>query len=372
MSQSIDHPIEEQLLIDLVSTPSLSGEETNAAQVFSRYASQLGFSASIDQVGNTIADRGVTECPARHIVLLGHIDTVPGDIPVRVEDGILYGRGSVDAKGPLAAMLVAASRIDIPDNVRLSVVAAVGEEAAESIGANHIVKQWSPDACIIGEPSGWDGVTLGYKGRLLADVAVTSSNAHSAGPDGSAGDDLFAWWAQCLSQIGEINAGIASVINQIQSTILNLETQNDGFEETARMTIGFRLPTTHSPQDVQDLLNSCVIPGMKIGFSGSINASMTDRNDAVVRSISAAIRSIGGRPMPKKKTGTADLNVVAPIWGCPIAAYGPGDSSLDHTPNEHIHLDELSKSVAVLEVAITNLIEELLAEEAPQVQCIRH
>jgi LysW-gamma-L-lysine carboxypeptidase len=105
---------------------------------------------------------------------------------------------------------------------------------------------------------------------------------------------------------------------------------------------------------------------MKISYSGSIEASMTGRNDAVVRSISAAIRSNGGRPMPKKKTGTADLNVVAPIWGCPIAAYGPGDSSLDHTPNEHIHLDELSKSVDVLEVAIKNLIEELLDQEVVQ------
>ncbi|MDF1808549.1 MAG: [LysW]-lysine hydrolase [Phycisphaerales bacterium] len=366
MSQNPDQSIEEQVLIDLVSTPSLSGEEANAAQVFSRYANQLGYKASIDQVGNAIADRGETECPKRHIVLLGHIDTVPGDIPVRVEDRVLYGRGSVDAKGPLAAMLVAASRIEVPEQVRVSVVAAVGEEAAESIGANHIVHQWNPDACIIGEPSGWDGVTLGYKGRLLADVVVVSSNAHSAGPDGSASDDLFTWWTQCLSQLGEINSQISSVINQIQSTILNLETQNDGFEEKALMTIGFRLPTTHSPEDVQELLNSCVIPGMKISYSGSIEASMTGRNDAVVRSISAAIRSNGGRPMPKKKTGTADLNVVAPIWGCPIAAYGPGDSSLDHTPNEHIHLDELSKSVDVLEVAIKNLIEELLDQEVVQ------
>ena len=45
------------------------------------------------------------------------------------------------------------------------------------------------------------------------------------------------------------------------------------------------------------------------------------------------------------KTGTADLNIVAPAWGCPALAYGPGDASLDHTPNEHIHLSEFLKSV---------------------------
>ena len=49
------------------------------------------------------------------------------------------------------------------------------------------------------------------------------------------------------------------------------------------------------------------------------------------------------------KTGTSDMNVVAPIWKCPIVAYGPGDSSLDHTPNEHLQLDEYWKAVNVLE-----------------------
>jgi LysW-gamma-L-lysine carboxypeptidase len=49
------------------------------------------------------------------------------------------------------------------------------------------------------------------------------------------------------------------------------------------------------------------------------------------------------------KTGTSDMNVVAPVWRCPIVAYGPGDSALDHTPNEHLDLDEYWKAVNVLE-----------------------
>jgi LysW-gamma-L-lysine carboxypeptidase len=49
------------------------------------------------------------------------------------------------------------------------------------------------------------------------------------------------------------------------------------------------------------------------------------------------------------KTGTSDMNVVGPAWQCPIVAYGPGDSSLDHTPNEHLPLDEYWKAVNVIE-----------------------
>jgi LysW-gamma-L-lysine carboxypeptidase len=43
------------------------------------------------------------------------------------------------------------------------------------------------------------------------------------------------------------------------------------------------------------------------------------------------------------------MNVLAPIWQCPILAYGPGDSSLDHTPNEHASLQELERGASVIQ-----------------------
>ena len=46
------------------------------------------------------------------------------------------------------------------------------------------------------------------------------------------------------------------------------------------------------------------------------------------------------------------MNVVAPVWHCPIVAYGPGDSALDHTPNEHLPLDEYWRAVNVIEHAL--------------------
>ena len=49
------------------------------------------------------------------------------------------------------------------------------------------------------------------------------------------------------------------------------------------------------------------------------------------------------------------MNVVAPVWGCPIVAYGPGDSSLDHTPHEHLDLTEYWQAVLVLEQTVRNL-----------------
>jgi LysW-gamma-L-lysine carboxypeptidase len=58
------------------------------------------------------------------------------------------------------------------------------------------------------------------------------------------------------------------------------------------------------------------------------------------------------------KTGTADLNIVAPVWKCPAVVYGPGDSALDHTPNEHIALDDYARSVAVLVNVLDGLLQK--------------
>lgn len=69
----------------------------------------------------------------------------------------------------------------------------------------------------------------------------------------------------------------------------------------------------------------------------------------------AAIRSAGAQPGFVLKGGTSDMNVVGARWTCPIIAYGPGDSALDHTPHERIALDEYAQAVAVLRAYIEGL-----------------
>ena len=70
-----------------------------------------------------------------------------------------------------------------------------------------------------------------------------------------------------------------------------------------------------------------------------------------------AIWSPGGEPRFVYKTGTSDLNVVAPLWKCPALVYSPGNSALDHTPHEHILLQEYARSVAVLCNALQELVK---------------
>ena len=92
-----------------------------------------------------------------------------------------------------------------------------------------------------------------------------------------------------------------------------------------------------------------------VHIDGNIAAWSGPRHSPLVRTMQRAILQQGGRPRSIRKTGTADLNLVAPAWGCPAVAYGPGDAALDHTPNEHIVLEEFRRGIAVLEGTLAQL-----------------
>ena len=100
------------LLVDMLRIPSLSGQEGELAAFLCREMAARGFQARIDEVGNVVGERGDGNGPT--IVLLGHMDTVPGRVEVRREGDLLYGRGAVDAKGPLATFIAAAGRVELP------------------------------------------------------------------------------------------------------------------------------------------------------------------------------------------------------------------------------------------------------------------
>ncbi|MDX1813808.1 MAG: M20/M25/M40 family metallo-hydrolase, partial [Candidatus Bathyarchaeia archaeon] len=94
------------LLTRMTKIYSSSGNEEEISLFLADEMTKMGFHVHRDEVGNVIGEIG-DGSPV--VLLCGHMDTVEGEIPVRIEDGQLYGRGSVDAKGPLAAMIVAAS-----------------------------------------------------------------------------------------------------------------------------------------------------------------------------------------------------------------------------------------------------------------------
>ena len=349
----------------MVEIRSLSRHESELAGYLRTWMGDHGFRAQIDNVGNAIGSIGDLSA-ARTIVLLGHMDTVPGEVPVREEGDLLYGRGTVDAKGPLATFIVAAANAALPPGVRVEVVGAVEEECTTSRGARAVAERYRPDACFIGEPSTWRGVTIGYKGRLVAEYRVTRASAHSAGPNPTASDDVVHWWMRALAWVEARNAGHTGAFDRIQASIRSISSSASGLEDQTRLEAGFRLPPGVPPQELESALRELAGEGV-LNCTGAEVAYLADRSNAVVRALGGAIRAEGQVPSVRVKTGTADMNVVGPRWNCPIAAYGPGDSSLDHTPNEHISLTEYLDATCVLTRAIENLAAELAVDLRPQV-----
>jgi LysW-gamma-L-lysine carboxypeptidase len=341
------------LLKSLVSIASISRQESEACLWLRNYLDSRGISAEIDAAGNVVASMGNLTTARHHLMLLGHIDTVPGFIPVEIKGGKLFGRGSVDAKGSLCTFLSAAARASIPDDCCLTIVGAVEEEVSSSKGARSIAREFYPDACIIGEPSGWDGVTLGYKGRLSVDLSFRKPLSHSAGKESSLFDDYHLWWSGILAEIDLQNKQTDSLFKQTLPTVLKIDHRNNGLEEELMVSTSFRLPPEFDSCRFISKLQSApnLVYCSETGFEPAWRGS---RNSLPARVFARAFSKRGIRPGWKLKTGTSDMNVVGRSWSCPMVAYGPGDSSLDHTPDEHIDLQEYLHSIDIL----TDVIED--------------
>ena len=345
-----------ELLIETVRIPSVSGEEGVAARFLTDWMTAHGFTAHIDEAGNAVGERGSGPYT---VALLGHIDTVPGNIPVHVdESGVLHGRGSVDAKGPFCTFVAAVAALppEALAQARFVCIGATEEEAPSSRGARHAMHTLTPDAVLIGEPSGWAGLTLGYKGRLVAKLRVTKDNFHTAGEGTSAADDLTEAWFRIRAWAESVGAGSPGIFDRVQATLQDLGALSDGLTQTAWASVGLRLPPELAPYAAQDAVYEAAT-GLTadISFTGHESAVRHPKDNALTRALRTAIRAQGGTPTFKVKTGTSDMNVVAELWPVPTLAYGPGDSSLDHTPEERLDLAEYDRAVLVLTDALTRL-----------------
>ena len=355
-------------LLGLVEHYSPSGSEQEAVTWLVGRMRDLRFTRVYqDEAGNAVGRMGKGE---RQIVLLGHIDTVPGQIEVQVREDALYGRGSVDAKGSLAAFVDAVGKIGEQNGWELIVIGAVDEEG-DSKGARHLVNHYHPIYAVIGEPSQWQRITLGYKGTAWAKIKLSQDSAHTASNQSSVCESAFGIWQRIIAWCEKSNEGKNRQFDQITPTLREFQSSSDGFQEYADLRIGVRLPVGFSPQDWYQVINTilerestCQMELVPFGYP--ISAYRAEKSTPLVRSFLQAIRSQGGEPSFAVKTGTADMNIVAPKWGCPVVAYGPGDSNLDHTPNEHLSIREYKLAVQVLESVLGSLTSDVPREGIAQ------
>lgn len=370
MARGLDDDAAVDLLAGAVAIPSPSRREAEVAAFLADRLERVADAVAIDAAGNVVATFGSGPFG---LTMLGHVDTAPGFPPVRREADVVWGRGAVDAKGPLCAMAVAASRAAGPvrDALSIRLIGAVEEEASGSRGARFALSAYDrPDAVLIAEPSGWDAMTLGYKGRLRAVVRARRPSGHSARTEATAPAAVARAWDAIERWAGGRTAGDGA-FGSVQATLAAIASRDDGIEQRARAAIGVRLPPELAPEAAAaelrrlvDALGSELGVELHLATDGFETAYRGPRDTVLTRAFRRAIRAEGGAPRTLLKTGTSDMNVVAPVWDVPMLAYGPGDSALDHTPDERLDVGEYLRSIRIVGGALDALARTRAATAA--------
>ncbi|BAA80465.2 acetyl-lysine deacetylase/acetylornithine deacetylase [Aeropyrum pernix K1] len=337
-----------KLALDLLRVYTPTGSEERLYPVLERWASELGLGFSLDSAGNAVLSAGPDGLPV--VGLVGHLDTVPGRLEARLEGYTLWGRGAVDAKGPLAAMILG---LHLASSEGLScssaVLGLVGEEG-DSPGAWSLVSRGdTPLHIIVGEPTGGDGVAIGYRGSLTIEIECTGHEGHSSNPERGAADMLVKALASILERdsratVTRLKAGTAANITPGRA----LATVNMRFNE----------PGLEALQLASELCSSLHQHRCHCSSISLLHPVKTSLSNATARALVASLRTAGVKPRIVVKRGTSDMNVLS-IATESIAAYGPGDPRLSHTKHENIRVGDIVKAAMIYSRTLTILCNSL-------------
>ncbi|MEM1736771.1 MAG: M20/M25/M40 family metallo-hydrolase [Ignisphaera sp.] len=340
------------MLLDLLKIYSPPRREGQAIELLKKYAEELGYEyIETDGAGNLIAGYGEGNTI---LASVGHIDTVPWEIPVKFDGYTVSGRGAVDAKGPLVAAFIGfALAKDMIDRKRFKVyaIAAVDEEG-DSLGAKHLLKSgFRADGLIVSEPSNGNGVVVGYRGSMRIRIVCTGSGGHSSSySEDSACEKLISIWQRLRSNYGVID------VKRNTASLLKLFCGEDApinpryGESIISIRISIDGDILNLKTDINNIINDFSNCNWYIlDYTKPIRTSV---NNPVARALTRAIIKNGLRPRILYKYGTSDMNILYPEVSQNIAAYGPGRSELAHTAVEKISVDELLQGIEVYRAVV--------------------
>ena len=322
--------------------------------------------------------------PGKTLCLEGHTDVVTEGDPAAwrhspwsgvVEDGHLYGRGSADMKGGLAAAMVAAAavrRAGIPLGGQLMVAALVDEEAGMS-GAKHFAGTplgRSVSAAIICEPE-QNELCLEQKGVLWARVLVHGRMAHGAMP--YAGVNPIAAAAQFLAQLPQLERrlrrgvprsrflGVPHVTPTIVMAPMGHVAQNNVIPASAELRLDVRLTPGLEPGGVLEALGALAqdterrCPGARVAIEPiepPRPATRVERREEIVQALEWALRRVSGRrPVFGGVPGSTDGTILRTVLGIPIVTFGPGNRLIPHQVDERVPVSELVEAARAYAVA---------------------
>lgn len=339
---------------------SVSGDEKAFADFLLQHMKDCGFLAWKDKVGNVIGEIGKG---APVILFASHMDTVSGVIPVKLTDQKLFGRGAVDAKGSLCAMVSAAARFvgrEIPGKI---IVAGIVEEETTSRGINSLLETINhADFAIFGEPSGLNRICIASKGRIHLHVQfkIRSGQAHvSAGNVENPIHIAVQFWNELESIFNEKPFKGKTLYYSVEPniTIIKGGIATNILPDACEIDLDIRFPFGMKSERITEKIEEIVsgfrkYPSMQVKDTilSEIQGFRAPKDSRVALTLKQACETVlGGSVTFLRKAGTNFMVFLADRYQIPVVSYGPGNPSLGHTSTENIEVDEYLKSIDVLE-----------------------
>jgi acetylornithine deacetylase len=335
-----------------------------------------GYDPSVDDAGNVIATRGPSSDKADrdtpHYLLNTHIDTVPPHVEFRREADTIHGRGSCDAKGPLAAMLAAFDRAE-PADGRLT-LAITPDEETDSTGAAALVADddgpfsTPPDGVIVGEPTGLD-VCNSARGRFEGEVILRGESAHAA-ESATSGHNAVSAAAPVIDAMETFDAMVDTPAHDVLGDPLLTPTRIEGGEAANQVPAECRITydrrsvppetSTFFRNALADHLETAVPPGIDVSVSlvdraaPFLEAFETPADDPLVETLAAreetAVRPFGAATEASLFAAHA-----------PTVVFGPGDLADDdgpvaHADREYVRVSDVERAGEQLTGALEILL----------------
>lgn len=360
--------LQEMIRVNTVNPP---GNEKDLAEKLKVKLEGFGIEAELVDLGDNRANViGVIKGSGERdsLLLNGHLDTVPpgdvewehGPFSASIIDNKIYGRGSADMKGGLAAMIMALAaikRAGVPLKGDLILAATAGEEI-DSIGAFHYLNTTGlkgVGAIIVGEPTSCK-IKIAEKGALWLEITTYGKTSHGAFPQ--KGINAIVNMNMLLNQLLDYKFKFEEN-KLLGEPTLNISTIQGGVKTNVvpdKCTVTIDIRTVPSMdhdsiiKDLEDMINK--LKSEVEGFNAEIK--VLNNRPAVETKLDHPFIKLGQKVakdlfnkelVPEGVSFYTDAAVFLPTTKLPAIIYGPGDSDMAHQPNEHIHLNDLWEAV---------------------------
>lgn len=338
-----------ELTRQLVDIASVSGGEAalaDALEAVVRAQPHL----EVTRDGDAVVAR-TTLGRAQRVVIAGHIDTVPvnGNLPARLDGGILWGRGTVDMKGGCAVMLALAVELAEPA-VDVTWVWYDNEEVDSSLNglgriARELPELLTADFAILGEPSNGE-IEGGCNGTIRVDVTTRGRRAHSA--RAWMGENAIHAVAPVLERLAAYEAGEVEVDGLVYRESLSAVRISGGvagnvIPDECTVHVNYRFAPSRSGAEALAHLERL--------FAGlPVEITVADLAEGARPGLDAPlaqqfVAAVGGEARPKY--GWTDVARFSAL-GIPAVNYGPGDPSLAHADDERVPVEQIERVEAGL------------------------